>query len=275
MLGAQDALQKLLQKRDSTVSSSATGAKHLAQAVNFSAANASAAAPVAAADFQAVNTQPTSMQPAATLAPHVQQSAGKVTATAATPAERVLDTLQPSSAGKSGRSQTVVASEQQGSIPSLSNHSSNQGPAGVSVVDKQAVSLTAQPELYNALYAAVTAIVQQAGFSQTQPTQHSLNSYRSHIEQEPQQQQQQSVSKGMVLESCSDGHQEDQSTAGRSGTVNGPQGIRLVGPKGSSVEGTEGKTAEGGKGNDSEHLQAWQSQIQQAMDAASNTAHTC
>lgn len=276
MLGVQDALQKLLQKRNSTVNSSATDAKHPAQAVSASAVNASAAAAVATADFQAVNTQPsTSMQPAATAAPHVQQFAGKDTAAVATPAERVVDTLQPSSADESGRSQTVVVSEQHGLLPSLSSHDSSLGPAAVSV-DRQAVSLTAQPELYNALYAAVTAIVQQAEVLQSQPTQHSLNSNSSHIELVPplQQQQQQSVSKGMVLDSCSDVHQEDQSTAGRSGAVNGPQSIHLEGPMGSSVEGTEGKATEGRKGSDNEQLQAWQSQIQQAMEVLQATLHT-
>ncbi|KAL0042423.1 hypothetical protein WJX77_011936 [Trebouxia sp. C0004] len=271
----QDALQKLLQKPDSTVSSSATGAKHPAQAVNASAASASAAAAVATTDFQAVNTHPaTSLQPAATVAPHIYQSAGKVTPTAATPAEQLLDTLQPSSAGKSGYSQTVPASEQQGSIISLRNNSSHQGPEGVSVVDRQAVRLTAQPELYNTLYAAVSAIVQQAGFLQSQPTQHSLNSNSAHIELVSQQQQQQSVSMGMVPKSGSDGHQQDQSTAGRSGAVSGPQGIRLLGPTGSSVEGTEGKATEDGKGSDNEQLQAWQSQIQQAMEVLQATLHT-
>ena len=275
MLCVQDALQKLLQKQDSTVNSSATGAKHPAHALTASAAIAPATAAVATADFQAVNTRPsTSLQPAAAMAPHVHQSAGKVTATAATPAQRVSDTLQPSPAGKSGCSQTVVSSEQQGSVPPVSNHSSNQGPAGVSVVDRQAVSLTAQPELYNALYAAVTAIVQQADFSQSQPTQHSLNSNSAQIELQPQQQQQQSVSKGMVPECCSDGHQEDESTAGRSDAVNGPQGIHLVGPIGSSVEGTEGMSTKGRKGNDSEQLQAWQSQIQRAMEVLQATLHT-
>jgi len=272
MLGVQDALHKLLQKRDSTVSSSAKGAKHSAQAVNPSAVNASAAAAVATADYQAVNAQP-----AVAAAPHVHQYAGKVMATAATPAERVVDTLQPLSADKSGRSQTAVASEQQGSIPSLSTHESSQGPAAVSV-DRQAVNLTAQPELYNALYAAVTAIVQQAGFSQSQPTQHSLNSNSPQVElvlqHQQQQQQHQSVSQGMVLDSCSDGHQEDQSTAGRSDVVNGPQGIHLEGPMGSSVEGTEGKATEGRKGSDNEQLQAWQSQIQQAMEVLQATLHT-
>ncbi|DBA85298.1 TPA: hypothetical protein ACH3X2_005989 [Trebouxia sp. C0005] len=276
----QDALQKLLQKRDSLGSNSTTGAKHPAQAVDASAVNASAAAAVTTADSQAVNTHPsTSLQPAAAVAPHDHRFAGKVTATATSPAERCSDILQPASAGKSGCSTgcTVVATEQQGSIPSLNTHRSHLGPAGVSVVDRQAVSLMAQPELYNALYAAVTAIVQQAGFSQSQPTQHSLNSHSSHIDLVPQQQQQQqqSVSKGMgTLDSCSDGHQQDGSTAGRSGAANGPQNVRLVGPSGSSVDETEGKATEGREGSDSEHLQAWQSQIQQAMQVLQATLQT-
>ncbi len=275
MLGVQDAFQKLLQKRDSTVSSSATGAKHPAQVVKASAANASAAAAVATTDLRGVNTQPsTLLQSAATVAPHVHPPIGKVTATTVTPVERVSDRgrLQRSSADKSDCSQTVVASEQQGSVTPLNNHSSNLGPGAVSV-DRQAVSLAAQPELYNVLYAAVTAIVQQAGFSQGQPTEHNLNNNSpqvAHVLQH-QQQQQQNVSKVVVAKSGSDSHQQDRSAACRSDAVNGSQGIHLKGPIGSSIEGAEGKASEG---SDNEQLQAWQSQIQQAMEVLQATLHT-
>ncbi|KAL0050161.1 hypothetical protein WJX82_005522 [Trebouxia sp. C0006] len=152
----QDALQKLLQKRNSTVNSSATDAKHPAQAVSASAVNASAAAAVATADFQAVNTQPsTSMQPAATAAPHVQQFAGKDTAAVATPAERVVDTLQPS--------QDDQGIDEEASWPQVWPHTSPDAQVGTS----HSQQLGALPGSHTQAPDAQHRGLQRAGASET------------------------------------------------------------------------------------------------------------
>ena len=163
--------------------------------------------------------------------------------------------------------------------------SRDQAPMSCSAIDSQTVSLTAQPELYTALYAAVTAVVQQAGL----PGSNTVTSQGVQAKPDCNAQQLDTSEKALAttsLASASHVHQNHQESVPRHSTaqaepttsraadvVEGTMGNVAKG-QGNAAEGTKANAAEGGKGNVAQgtecrppgQLQAWQHQIQQAMD---------
>ena len=157
----------------------------------------------------------------------------------------------------------------------------NEAPSSSEAGQKTSISVTAQPELYNALCAAVNAVVQHAGLPSSQSNASSYQPgctdacHASHAatavgySQKPsaavdhhrhQQQQQQQQQTG---QSADDSHQTG------SGTVSAQlQTTADKYPHGSQAEGTEGSDTSG-KGlngvSSPGSLQAWQSHIQQAV----------
>ena len=218
--------------------------------------------------FRPTSVQPSAAAPAANASLHADESASKLpAAAAASPAYAVqtshnsVGSLDECHSADAHHSQAAVSSEQPLPGPLAS--------VNFLAADRHAVSLTAQPELYQALYAAVTAIVQQAGLPPTQPTQRSTASNGSQTKPEAQGQPQEvGTRSGGQLQ-----HQKTPDTASSQDEPSQNRGYATGGAMGKASDGPEGNASEGTMGNAKGELQAWQSQIQQAMDVLQSTLH--
>ena len=208
---------------------------------------------------------------------HILQPVSKA-AEAATPAEHASDPKRRPSfchTVHSGYSQASDhATEQQGVAAPTEMHGRDELAAGADLTDRQAVNVSAQPELYSALYAAVTAIVQQAGLPQPLPPQDSVANNSSGTQSASDGQQQDIRLDSMGLTASSEPQQQGQFDASRADGGEGARNALAQGPMGTAVGGAAGNgQTEGRKGNANGQLQAWQSQMQQAMGVLQATLH--
>lgn len=274
MLGAQEALQKLQQRSEPTAK-----ARQPAGVSRSTSSNTTQHEVAVATGLQSPIPSSEHLNAAGSTAAisHTLQPVSKA-AVAATPAEHASDTKQQPSlcyAVHSGHSQASDhAHEQQGVAPLPEMYGRGQLTAGADLTDRQAVSVSAQPELYSALYAAVAAIVQQAGVPQLQLPQDSVANTGSQTQPVSDGQQQDIRHDSTGLTASAEHQQQGQFDAIRADVCEDARNVLAEGPIGRAVGGTEGSgQTEGRKGDADGQLQAWQSQMQQAMGVLQATLH--